>query len=91
MRRGVREGKLGRKLAVFCPGKMDSMYTLADVSSNFGDSSYRSEPGLWDRELHLGCLKETRGTSCARGVMRSSSVGFKRLRDMTLDVHQSCS
>ena len=45
MRRGVLEGQLGRELAVYCPREMNSMYTLADVSSNFRNSSYRSEPG----------------------------------------------
>ena len=91
MRRGVLEGELGRELAVYCPWEMNSMHALAAVSSDFCHSSYRSEPGLWDRELHLVCFAETRGTRCARGVVRSSSVGFENLGDMILDVHQSFS
>ena len=91
MRRGVLEGQLGRELAVYCPRKMDSKYTLAEVSSDLRNSSYRSEPGLWDRELHLVCFVETRGTRGARGMRRSSSVGFNRLGTMVLDTHQSLS
>ena len=91
MRRGVLEGQLGRELAVYCPWEMNSMYTLADASSDFRNSSYRSEPGRWDMELHLFCFAETRGASCARGVMRSSRVGFRRLGAIVLDAHQSLS
>ena len=88
MRRRVLEGELGRELAVYCPWEVNSMHALAYVSSGFLYSSYRSEPGLWDRELHLVCFAETRRSSCARGEVRSSSVCFKRFGDMMVDVHQ---
>ena len=91
MRRGVLKGQLGRELAVYCPWEMNSMYRLADASSDFRNSSYRSEPGRWDRELHLVCFAETRGTGCARSVVRSSRVGFKRLGAIVLAAHQSLS
>ena len=84
MRRRVFEGELGCELAVHRAGEKDSVQGLVDDVSETWSQLYRSEPGLWDKELHLVCLLETRCSICALVGLRSSDVAFERLRDMMM-------
>ena len=90
MRRRVLERELGCELAVYGAGEVDSVRGLVDGASKICDQIYRSEPGLWDKELHLVCLPETRCSTCALGGLRSSDVAFKRFMGMMmLSIDQS--
>lgn len=88
MRRRVRKGELSRELAVYGAGEVDSIRVLVDDVSKICSQIYRSEPGLWDNELHLVCL-ETRCSICALSGLRSSNVAFERVGDMMISIDQS--
>lgn len=84
MRRRVLEGELGCEFAIYGAREVDSVRVLVDYISKISDQLYRSEPGLWDKELHLACLLETRCSICTLGWFRSSDVAFERFGDMMM-------
>ena len=89
MRRRVFEGELGCELAIYGAGEEDSVLVSADDVSKICSQLYRSEPGLWDKELHLVCLLETRCSICTLGGCGSSDVALERFKGMVMSIDQS--